>query len=132
MKQQLATLRENLNILDAFAEAHPIGIPEQMITCYGFSRSISIQIQYAPNQAGRDKVLAAVGDALGRDGWTKRRDRNYPDRWNFSREIDGIKVEIEGAEINRMEDTPIPVPPSAFPLMIEDSPAAGIEDEIPF
>lgn len=129
MKKEIASYKANLAILEAFAEAHPIDIPDEMMNIQPWSTGLEIHIQYAPNQAGRDKALSIIGATLGRDGWTKRRDTyaHANDQWDFMRTIDGVKITLKGAEVNRMEDVPIPVPPSAFPMLLENTPGDGTE-----
>lgn len=129
VKKEIASYKASLAILEAFAEAHPIDIPDTMMSIQPWQAGIEISIQYAPNQAGRDKVLSIIGDTLGRNGWMKERDPfcRHRDEWDFIRTIDGVKITLKGAEVNRMEDVPIPVPPSAFPMQLENTPADGTE-----
>lgn len=69
--------------------------------------------------ADRDKALAFIGDALGRDGWTSEEDRHNRG-FTWSKVVDGIQIKIIGAEV-LPPVTASPVPPSKFPLQLADA-----------
>jgi hypothetical protein len=114
---QLDIERGYLATLDAFAAKYP----ETPGTAYVFNCSVNIDLKYS-GEEHRNRVLAKIGETLGRNGWMKRQAGVAP-CFNYRREIDGVTVNIEGAEGCDFSDKPIPVPPSAFPILLNDVPA---------
>lgn len=71
-----------------------------------------------------DPVLA--GKVLGREGWSRERDEYRRGIvYNWTKEVLGVKVKIEGAETqDDLSNTT--VPPKSFPLALEEtSPSAA-------
>lgn len=122
MKTQLDKIKSNLATLDAFVSKYELPLPENLVTMtctYGCI--VTVHATLAPDQAGRDKVLATVGEAFGRDGWTAKFD-NYSRNYNWRKDMDGVSINIDGAEKSTMPES-FSVPPQKFPIMLEDQPA---------
>lgn len=117
---QLAEMRRNLDWLIEFASTHPVSLPSHLVILSLYGPLVTIQASHAPHQQGVDKVLSAVGDAYGRDGWKKRPSRYNLGRFDYRKEIGGVKLCVEGAERFTFGED-IPVPPSAFPVLLEDA-----------
>ncbi len=122
-KSQLATERKNLEVLEPFADKYP-DLPGQP---YVFNCSMNIDLRHM-RATERDAALAKIGEMLGRSGWTKKAN-GFDASFRYKREIDGVKVLIEGAEMLSVLEGEIPVPQSAFPIMLEDreQPSAQLE-----
>ena len=66
----------------------------------------------------RDKVLSEMAQIFGADGWTaKVKDLKI----NWSKTVDGMLITIHDAKRMPKESTSYPVPPSDFPLQIQNS-----------
>ncbi len=114
LKSQLEKERQNLELLELFDGKYP-NLPGQ---AYVFNCSLNIDLRHERAEK-RDAALAKVGEILGRNGWTKKpSDRDFGFR--YKRQIEGVTVLIEGAEMVMVPDGEIPVPPSAFPILLED------------
>lgn len=78
-----------------------------------------IDLNYA-DQSNTDRALAVAGEVFGRVGWTAKQSPYGENHINWIRVIDGVTVQIDGAE----KLPPIAehaVDPKAFPLMLENS-----------
>lgn len=79
---------------------------------------LSIVIALTAGARG-ERTLAAAGDAFGRSGW--RAKLNYRrDGYDWSKETDGIKLMIFDAAHLPDAESGFDVPPSAFPLQLEE------------
>jgi hypothetical protein len=126
IEKRLEAYKSGIALIEAFNHNYSIDLPENIISVWlGFQiPTVAIHCGLAPNEHGRAKVLCAIGDALGREGWTKEEDSMRSSTFKWKREIDGVRVEIESAEPIPERKTGIPVPPSAFPILIKDVEAA--------
>lgn len=115
LSDQLAQELSDIQKLQALCEKYP-GLPS------GAFHHMAL-VQYDARWCAtehRDRLLSKIGDALGRDGWTKKADdRNG---FRYRRVIDGIEIQIQGAESFPESEGEVPIPPSAFPLLLEDQP----------
>ena len=66
----------------------------------------------------RDEILSEMAHLFGADGWMANVDC---DKINWSKEVDGITIEINNAKRMPKESTSYPVPPTDFPLQLENS-----------
>lgn len=79
-------------------------------TCY-------LRVGYT--ESDRQRALALFGDVFGREGWTQA--LNYDRQsYDWSREIDGVKLFISKAETIPAEPSR-EVPPTKFPLQLKDA-----------
>ena len=63
------------------------------------------------------KDAGEMGKIFGKQGWT--RTINYAKKFDWKKEIDGVKLSIDSAE--NMELNESPVNPKDFPIQIEDA-----------
>lgn len=125
MKTHLAKIHANLAILDAFAERYPLVLPDRLLEIRVGQLHLEINAAYAPNEHGRLKILATVGDIFGRHDWMASEDYG---NINWDKDIllnpydstsTKIHVRIYGAEkVEKSRN--VPVPPQKFPVMLED------------
>lgn len=126
MKYRIAQFKAGLATLEAFAEKYPLEIPEGLFSAYIITAKpeLTIWVHLAPNEHGRLKLLSVIGDSFGREGWVKSESPYSRERFNWKREIDGVAVSLEGAETIPERQINIPVPVSAWPILIEESAVA--------
>lgn len=120
MKTKIQKLQQNITLLAAFVERYPLDLPQEIIfiSC-GETPNIEIRVSDAPNEHGRLKILATVGDVIGRVGWKAEYDK-YESAYNWKQDFFGVKVKLTGAEPYDIPPS-MPVQPSKFPVLLEDS-----------
>lgn len=74
----------------------------------------------------RAAALIGMGKTFGTDGWSAKMNGSYS-AFDWFKNVDGVKVIIYGAALPDKRDTIFPVPPSAFPIQLEDVKPAGGE-----
>lgn len=102
-------------IILAFATRYPIEIPPSLIFCMLLQNTPRLQINmgYAPDQSGRDKLLYYIGKAWGSEGWM--REEGHGTRlFNWTKTVDGVNLILCGVEA--IPEYRAPVPATAFPL----------------
>lgn len=119
LKSELGKLQSFFDIANAFADKYGDKLPEGLASISVFSTGATCSILTGWSEENRIKALALVGDVLGRTGWTQTLgyDRTH---YNWDIVIDGIKVHIDRAEQVPAEREAQPVPPTKFPLQLED------------
>ena len=137
MKSRLAYIEANLAVLHSLLDplTLPNNFPDYLITIIADLEdhpAVNLNCNTAPNQHGRDKLLSLAGEWFGTDGWVK--ELSYDNKtFNWKKQKGGVYLKIEGAEKLPIPDSNVPVPPTAFPLMLnEPIVAQPVEDDIPF
>lgn len=122
LEQRIKEQIKNLEVLAFFNDTHPLELPSALVSIYsGMDKPhLTIHCGSAPNEHGRNKMLSAIGDAYGREGWKKHESAYSRNSFSWKREIEGVLVEIESAEPIPERQQNIPVSPSAFPILIKD------------
>lgn len=115
MNTQIELMRQNLPIAEAFATKYQqLEEIDHDLSIYSFGVWLKIPCGEDEN---RDKIIAGVGQLLGRDGWVT--DEEYGGKFlNWKRTIDGVEITIVRAE--KLDTPPVgfPVPATKFPLML--------------
>lgn len=120
LKSEIETLQSFFDTALAFADKYGDKLPQGLASISVFSTGAMVTISTGWSEENRVKALALVGDVLGRTGWTQTLgyDRAH---YNWDITIDGVKVHIERAEQVPTEREARLVPPTKFPLQLEDS-----------
>lgn len=71
-------------------------------------------------EGNREKALTLLGDVFGRNGWEAKLDYNGR-YFDWRKDVDGVSICICSAKRAVKADT-FPVPPSEFPILLQDSP----------
>lgn len=112
MKSNIAELNKTIALSAAFAEKFGEALSGSEAYLYvGFADAPTLMFQKS------DAALA--GQVFGKTGWTRNVSREG--RINWQRMIEGVVVEIRDAEDLDLNGSP--VPPSAFPIQLEDAAA---------
>lgn len=70
----------------------------------------------------RDRALTLLGDVFGRHGWTAKRNGSaYQPGYDWSKELQGVKITITSAKMLPKERDDIPVAPQEFPVLLHDA-----------
>lgn len=117
---EILKLRTNLKVLEDFLTIHPSSLPENLLTfsITGDAPRITVYKHNIPNDDGVQRVLAAVGDDWGRDGWVKNPDY-YNRNWHWDKTLHGVQLHLEDIETIPPFVTQ-PVHPTSFPLQLTD------------
>lgn len=116
---------KRVGLLRAFLDRYNCPIPSEL-TSINFDYDqphFGIHPCHAPDDAGKDKVLAYVGQTFGVHGWLRTDDIDCKRRVDWKQEIDGVMVIIYGAETMPKFETH--VEPNKFPLLLDN----GISDD---
>lgn len=116
MKNEIAQVTKGLAIAIAFASKYPELEDVNHSTIIVEQPNITIWC----NTDNRESTLAGVGKLLGRDGWLTQESYGAKSL-NWKKELDGVVVILDDAQELEKPPVGIPVPPSAFPLMLEDT-----------
>lgn len=123
MKTKLDNIAKNLAKLQSVIGdvVLPEGLPSWVvvISTDASAPSISLNVEQAPNEHGKQQLLALFGDLFGRSGWM--RDLNYGNTYfNWKTNFEGIDITINNAE--RLP-TPLatPVSPRDFPITLHNA-----------
>lgn len=122
MISQLEKIKSNIAVLERFAYKYPLDLPENLVDISLHALKIDVNAGYAPNEHGRLKILATVGEVFGREGWTATEDDYHNIHWTREFVLDEhttVNVRIYNAEkVPRAQ--PMPVPVQKFPIMLEN------------
>ena len=116
----IESLENNIRVLRDFAAQYPIpdDLDSVLVISVGESIQVQFQCNWAPNEHGRQKLLAFCGETFGRTGWTAVKDQ-WNSYFNWSKEVAGVTVRLVGAVEDKSPAT-FPVQPTEFPIMLED------------
>lgn len=128
LQNQSDALAARVQQIADFAAKYGPQIPEEiqgnLSVDTGYSR-YGFLMTYVGDE-NRDKVLSFYGDLFGRDGWKAKPD-TFDRKFDWSKDIDGVKVTLYGAEaLPKMEEYSIPA--TKFPLQLTDE---EISDAVP-
>lgn len=132
MKNRISTIQNSLNTLTALVGA--ISLPKDFpsyICMLGVDPhpTITFNIDMAPNEGGREQLLALAGDLFGRTDWIKK--LNYGNtHFHWIKDLQGVKITLNDAERILLPQDKIPVPPSAFPILLESpqTPSGNVQN----
>lgn len=130
MKDQFEKFETGMNTLGAFVAKYSeaLKLPDNMaqISLSGDFTQCTIFANWAPNEDGRQRILSVVGEAFGRDGWT-RKPEVYNGTFNWLKTLDGVHVTVQSAQ-KMPEAEESPVYPNEFPIMLNDRAGNDILD----
>lgn len=123
MKSRLATIETNLAILHSALDdlVLPSDLPSTLVNiCADYEPVVSVYIGSAPNEGGREQLLALCGDLFGRSDWTRVID--YGNSWfHWTKDFKGVKITLNNAEKVPLPVDKTPVAPTAFPILLSDT-----------
>lgn len=123
LQTQAVKIAASNALLAAFADKFGDKLPEGLAGFSKVSDEPRLFISTGWNDADRQRSLALVGEVFGREGWTQ--ELSYDRKtYNWKREVDGVQVHINSAEIVPVEKNDQPVHPAKFPLQLTDTPLA--------
>lgn len=111
MHNDIEITEKALTIAKAFVQKYETKLTSDESTSYISLTTTSLELYMS--QA--DCILA--GAVFGKTGWIRR--YGYSGKFNWEKEVDGVKVTIRDAEDMDLDKTP--VAPSAFPIQLENS-----------
>ena len=108
LKQQLDDARKGVALVEQLLSTYPrLEADRNAMVHTGF---------LPPSLILCDAALA--GEVLGKDGWTRETNK-WGKCFIWCREINGVRVRIDNAEPFALPEDDSPVPPSAFPLLLQ-------------
>lgn len=123
-QQAIAECRAALEAAEIFLLKYESKLPEGLGSLYvgGFGAHFDVGLMHR-NDEERNKALAYMGDTFGRSGWEAKLVTGYSqfDGFNWTKEVDGVRVKIEGAQ-KLDQPKSFPVDPKQFPIQLEDAP----------
>lgn len=87
---------------------------------FGQATSKPEYYRYCYGDEDRNTILAEMAETFGRDGW-KRELMYHKQAYKWSKEVDGVTVEISDAEVIPPPVKPEAVSPKEFPLQLTDA-----------